>query len=288
MMDFLNANMVTGFLKIFVRVCAIAWLIGCDTRENKCGYIESPRLLHLPDTAEKVIVTEFPGALPYRIGIDSLLLRLSDVGIRPENILWGQSVCVDDVTNTKNKSFHPEIKGPFTFGGLGGFPFAGITGMEAFAHHVPEDGTALLFFGAHIGYSMTEGWGKILRHEQHNPTSCCGALCAALDKLRKNEIKPGVLSEDDYQEQFIEQLALRYRLDIVNEHEPLVALTQVVAREAVLKMTEYAKKVHERNFSFAVVVVGVIINTDYQFDDYLWIDYISIKDIKKDVWVKLP
>ena len=49
-------------------------------------------------------------------------------------------------------------------------------------------------------------------------------------------------------------------------------------------MTAYAQRVHERHFSFAVV--GVIINTDYQFEDYLWIHRISIKDIKKNTWIE--
>jgi hypothetical protein len=47
-------------------------------------------------------------------------------------------------------------------------------------------------------------------------------------------------------------------------------------------MTEYAHQVRERHFAFAV---GVIINTDYPFDDYLWIDQVAIKDIKKDAWI---
>ena len=35
-------------------------------------------------------------------------------------------------------------------------------------------------------------------------------------------------------------------------------------------------------------VIGVIINRDYQFDDYLWIDRISIKDIKRNTWIEHP
>lgn len=224
--------------------------------------------------------------MPYAVAIDSLLQKLSRRGISPDQILWGQSTCVDDITNTKNKLVHPEIKGPFAFGGLSGLPFTGITGVNAFAHHVPEEGTALLFFGPHIGYRSGEGWGKILRHGQHHSSTCCGALYAALTRLQKNEIKIGNPSSDDYQEQVIEQLALSHQDEILKSDEPLVTLTRVVANEAEQKMTQYAKSVHERHFAYAVVVVGVIINTDYQFDDYLWIDHISIKDIKKDVWIE--
>ena len=114
-------------------------------------------------------------------------------------MLWGQSICVDDITNTKNK-LSPEIKGPFNIGGLAGLPFTGVTGLDAFAHHVPEHGTAILFVAPHIGYHEKEGWGKLLRHEQHHASSCCGALVAALSKLQKGELKKQAPDQDDYQE----------------------------------------------------------------------------------------
>ena len=113
-------------------------------------------------------------------------------------------------------------------------------------------------------------------------------MYAALNKLQKNELKTENPSEDDYQEQVIEQLALRHQNEILAAKEPLVLLTKIVSKEAKQKMTVYAQSVHERHFAFAVVVVGVIINTDYQFDDYVWIDRISIKDIRKNTWIENP
>ena len=273
--------------KIIGQTCIIVWLISCCTGAEKpqdqaihSGHAE------IPQEVKQAIEREFPGAIPYSVAIDTLLQHLFRVGITTEQILWGQSTCVDDITNTKDKSVHPEIKGPFTFGGLGGIPFTGITGLDAFAHHVPDDGTAMIFVGPHIGYQAGGGWGKILRHGQHHASSCCGALYAALGKLQKNEIKTESPSEEDYQEQIIEQLALRHQKEILTAKEPLVALTKIVSNEAEQEMTEYAQKVHERHFAFAVVVVGVIINTDFQFDDYLWIEKIAIKDIKKNVWIE--
>ena len=103
-----------------------------------------------------------------------------------------------------------------------------------------------------------------------------------------NEIKNESPSNDDYQEQIIEQLALLHQKEILTAREPLVALTRMVSKEAEKKMTVYAQRVHERHFAYAVIVVGVIINTDYQFDDYLWVDRISVKDIKNDTWIERP
>ena len=280
-------NMLRRFWKTVHLICFTTWLLSCTSgRESQDKQLIGSANEQIPYKVKQEIEKEFPGALPYAIAIDSLLSQLSRVGIAADQILWGQSTCVDDITNTKEKMVHPEIKGPFTFGGLGGLPFTGITGVEAFAHHVPEEGTAVLFVGPHIGYREGEGWGKILRHGQTHSSSCCGALYAALNKLQKNEIKADRLSESDYQEQIIEQLALHHSQEILTAKEPLVALTKVVFNEAQRKMTEYAQQVHERHFAYAVVVVGVIINSDYQYDDYLWIEHVSIKDIKRDVWIK--
>jgi hypothetical protein len=238
-----------------------------------------------PKVITRAIEKEFPGALPYKEGIDSLIEHLARFGIPTTSILWGQSTCVDDITNTKNKLI-PETKGPFNFGGLAGLPFTGITGLDAFSHHVPEDGTAILFIGPHIGYHEKEGWGKILRHDQHHTSSCCGALSAALSKLQKGELKPQVPSGEDYQEGMIEQLAYAHRDEILASPEPLIALTHVTYHEAVKLMSAYASKVRERHFKYAVVVGGIIINTDYRFPDYVWIEKISVLDVKKNIWLE--
>jgi hypothetical protein len=238
-----------------------------------------------PTAVIEAIQHEFPGALPYATAIDSILARLNRAGISSEDILWGQSTCVDDITNTKNKIVHPEIKGPFTFGGLAGLPFTGITGIVAFAHHVPLDGTAVLFLGPHIGYSADEGWGKIHRHGQDHASTCCGALYAAIDKLRQHAIQAATPSEEDYQEQTLEQLALAHHDEILSAKEPLVQFTRIVHREAEKRMTHYAAKVKSRDFAYGVVLVGVIINTDSAFNDYLWIHHFAVKDIKNDRWL---
>jgi hypothetical protein len=263
----------------------LACINSCSVQEKKQEVTRDDAPMRLPDEVAKMINQEFPGALPYETAIDSILAKLVPLGIQPKQILWGVSTCVDDITNTKDKFVHPEIKGPFTFGGLGGLPFTGVTGIEAFAHHVPQDGTALVFLGPHIGYRAGEGWGKILRHEQTHSSSCCGALSSALAKLEKNELKTISPSDDDYQEQSIEQLALQHSREILGTKEPLLALTRVVTKEAKARMTLYAQKVKEHEFAYAVVVIGVIINTDYQYPDYLWVDHVAIKDIKKNQWM---
>ena len=238
-----------------------------------------------PAALVNAITNKFAKATIYQAGIDSLISHLKKYEITPENILWGQSTCVDDITNTKNKLMSG-IKGPFNFGGLGGLPFTGVTGLNAFAHHVPEEGTAVLFVGPHIGYNEKEGWGKILRHGQSHASSCCGALAAALKKLQDGELKNGEPVREDYQEGIIEQIAFTHQREILSSSVRLLSLTQLTYQEAMKQMTDYASKVKERHFKYAVVVGATIINTDYTYPDYLSIESISILDVQKNSWLE--
>lgn len=272
-----------NFIKLFfVSVIVQACSAPSSNREtvNQDNSFEA-----LPTTAVLAIQSKFPGAVPYKQGIDSLFKHLNGLGINTKSMLWGQSICVDDITNTKDK-LSPEIKGPFNIGGLAGLPFTGVTGVDAFAHHIPEDGTAILFIAPHIGYNEKEGWGKILRHEQHSPSSCCGALVAALGKLQKGDLKSQAATENDYQEGRIEQLALMHRDSILSSPEPLIAFTRMTYREAIREMSIYTSRLKERHFKYVVVVGGVIINTDYKFTDYLSIETIAIRDVQKNEWVE--
>jgi hypothetical protein len=278
-----------AFTKLLIRTFLLFFLLhscsGTASVKETSNENEINSVTTTPTAVAQAIRIKFPGAVSYQEEIDSLLIHLKKYGIKPENMLWGQSTCVDDIINTKNK-LPAGVKGPFNFGGLAGLPFTGITGINAFSHHIPEDGTAMLFVGPHIGYNEKEGWGKILRHDQHHTTSCCGALVAALTKLQKGELKSSVPSADDFQQGVIEQLAFTHRNEILSSPDPLVLLTQLAHREAAREIADYASKVTERHFKYAVVVAGIIINTDYMFADYLWIQSISILDVQKNIWVE--
>src|SRR4051812_30123206 len=49
------------------------------------------------------IKNKFPNAVPYKEAVDSLVNHLKRFGIQANQMLWGQSTCVDDITNTKDK-----------------------------------------------------------------------------------------------------------------------------------------------------------------------------------------
>jgi len=230
--------------------------------------------------------TMFPGAVPFDKYTDSLLFFLYAVHkIRPETILLGQSTCVDDVLNTKSPFNEHMVKGPFNFGGLGGLPFTGYSGLSAYGHHVPDGGAALLLVGPHIGYSQEGGWGMLHREGQLHTTSCCGALSAALTKLQSGKIVRQKPREPDYQEQTIEQLALRHKSEILESKEPLVTLTRLVHREVEKIMNGLPRE--EAQYRYVIMIVGVIINTDYGNPDYIWVDRMSIFDLETEQYLKI-
>lgn len=259
-------------------------VLACAPRSDK------PVPVRKPEGKERALRSEiskmFPGAVPFNEYTDSLLFFLYAVHrIKPETILLGQSTCVDDVLNTKSPFAGRMLKGPFNFGGLGGLPFTGKTGLSAYAHHVPDSGAAMLLVGPHIGYSAVEGWGMLHREGQAHTSTCCGALVAALEKLEKGGISRKAPREPDYQEQTLEQLALRHKRQILESKVPLVAFTKVVNSEVEKAMTSLPQE--EVHFRYLITIIGVIINTDVGYDDYIWVERMSIFDLETDEYLRI-
>jgi len=217
-------------VRIIIFFFIIVLTVSCSNKQ--AGGSEREEHEHV--SVELAIRKIFPGAVPFKSYTDSLLFFLNVFHHIPEDrILLGQYTCVDDVLNTKNPFADHTVKGPFNLGGLAGLPFTGITGYNAFAHHVPDKGAALIFLGPYIGYSHEEGWGKIERVGQHEATTSRGALVNAVEKLKiAGAIIYKVPAGDDYQEEVIEQFALQHKDEILNSTDPLITLTKLIYSEA--------------------------------------------------------
>jgi|GEM_PF-480205 len=261
-------------------------LFSCASKEKKTeGLIPQP-LPRASKETEAMIRKEFPGALPGFEFSDSVIGYLHHkYGIASEKLLLGVSTCVDDIIYTKNFHLHPEIKGPFHLGGLSGLPFTGTSGLEAFAHHIPDSGTMLLLVEPHIGYSEKGGWGYVLRHEQHEPSTCCGALMGTLGKLQMGLLNPEI-TEEDYQGSKIAALALRHKNEIVTAANPIIALTRVTSISAETQIRQHVLDVNMEHVKYIVIITGVIINTDYAFSDYQYVDRMMIYDVSKKKFIE--
>ena len=83
----------------------------------------------------------FPGAIPGSVVRDRSVHVVSKFGLTPENTIYGQSICPDEINNEKGdlSSLMIDHWGEvFPMGGIGGVPFVGKTGFGAFSAHVPS------------------------------------------------------------------------------------------------------------------------------------------------------
>jgi hypothetical protein len=270
----------------FLIITIIVTLFSCAKNEKKTEAVVPQPLPRAMNETEAIIQKEFPGAMPGFEFSDSVLHYLQrKYAMIPEKMLLGVSTCVDDIIYTKNFHLHPELKGPFHLGGLAGLPFTGISGLEAFAHHIPDSGTMLLLVEPHIGYSEKGGWGYVLRHEQHASSTCCGALMGTLGKLQKGMLTPEI-TEEDYQGGKIAELALRHQKEILPAANPIIELTRITSASAQKQIRAHVLDVKMEHVKYIVIITGVMINTDYSFSDYQYVDRILIYDVAKKSFVE--
>lgn len=217
---------------------------------------------------DEVVKSHFPDAMDAK---DTSIHYLGKMQIEQEidisKVLMATSVCSDDI-NVPSTTFFNVLFGPFIMGGLGGLPFAGQTGMTAFAHHIPDEGSAFIFYGPHIGVTLEGELGKMYRPRQEDTGSSCGALMLALDRFKDSGYKP-VINDDDYQQMKLEESLLPYQEKILNSDNPQKAITEATYEIIDKKVHDHVKSCKDE---FAVDKVtllgGIIINTDYGLDDY--------------------
>ncbi|PQB05714.1 hypothetical protein [Aureitalea marina] len=194
-------------------------------------------------------------------------------------VLMATSVCSDDI-NVPSTTFFNVLFGPFIMGGLGGIPFVGQTGMTAFAHHIPDNGSAFIFYGPHIGITLDGDLGKMYRPRQEETGNSCGALMLALSRLKEDDYQP-ILNEDDYQQMKLEESLLPFREDILQSDNQEKAITEATYEIIDKKIHEYLKTCKDEFPVDRVTLLGgVIINTDYGLDDYFDVRNFEVVDLK--------
>ena len=215
-----------------------------------------------------IIRRRYPNALSTSDTVDAFLdLMERRLGIEPRKIMLADSICSDDLNTIEYPTRAYEMLGPFKLGGLDGFPFAGLTGMSAFAHHVPADGAVFVFHGPHIGVSREGDTGVILRPGQTHHSACCGAIRAAIDKMTKGGVVPGELTELDYQQNTIEQLLLAHRDRIAGARCAMDESTEIMYSAIEKRIDDLAART-EYPCRYLVIMGGVLINSDYDVGSF--------------------
>src|SRR5262245_22604908 len=217
-----------------------------------------------------LVTRDFPHAIPVS-ELRSQIRQWLRHGLKTPRhaTLLATSLCADDIIASKDLG--QDAWGPFSAGGLAGLPFGGLTAFSAWAHHVPEHGTALVVYGPHIGITRDGALGKMLRPGQSSLTGACGSLMAALDRLRRGEPALSSLdgATDDLQQERLLQLLMPLRTRILQSPHAEKEITDVAYELSHSTVQRLIERVRGQ-FSGAHVafVGGVVINTDPEVEDW--------------------
>ncbi|MGE8378144.1 MAG: hypothetical protein ACN6PN_07330 [Sphingobacterium sp.] len=213
-----------------------------------------------------------------------------ELNMPPSKVMLADSICSDDVNSIQYPArATQEFLGPFKMGGLDGFPFTGLTGMGAFASHVPDDGAVLIYYGPHIGISKESKIGEILRYGQHNTSGCCGAAKGALKKLSEGTIIEGNVTDIDYQMNTIEQILFKQKDRVLSSEKPIHEATEVIY-EAIDQRIQALVDATTYNCKYVLLMGGVMINSDSDvgsFSSTKRFDVINLEDKSRKSFLSL-
>lgn len=231
----------------------------------------------------------YPNALTTTETVNRLLDTIeAHLGLKANQLMHADSLCCDDVNAIQYPPRAYEMLGPFHMGGLNGYPFAGVTGMNAFAHHVPEDGAVVVFYAPHIGITKDGTLGEISRIGQQGNSACCGAAKGALTKLQNGEIVEGQVTDLDYQMNTIEQIFLKHADRIKTAGTPMFAATQVMYEAINERIGQLVARTHYP-CKYVVLIGAIFINGDREmgsFCSYQRFEYLDLATGKKTSLMK--
>jgi hypothetical protein len=229
---------------------------------------------------EPFIKAHFPNAKTGAEITETYLNFISgEYGSEMDKILFATSLCCDDINVSTD--FRRVLTRPFTLGGLGGLPYAGITGMVAFAHHVPDGGDAFIFYGPHIGITDEGVLGQMRRPGQQHLTNSCGALVLALERLNNGHQPVAEQYDLDAQELMLERSLAPLKEGTTAEIEIKAAVnfTYYNVRTRLLRLIKASRS--EFSCKRIFLLGGIIINTSPEFHDYVDIRDFEVLDPKR-------
>lgn len=216
----------------------------------------------------QIIRQHYPNAVTTIDSVNRVIDFMEDkLDIDPSQVMFADSICSDDVNSIQYPVRTQEFLGPFKMGGLDGFPFTGLTGMGAFASHVPDDGAVFVYYGPHIGVSKSGGVGEIHRIGQAQHSGCCGAAREALYRLTQGQIQPDHITELDYQMQTLEQILLRQSQRVLFADVPMIEATEVIYESIDLRIEELVKATTYQ-CKYVILMGVVLINGDSDFGSF--------------------
>lgn len=192
-----------------------------------------------------------------------------EFGFEFDKTILATSVCSDEVIQTAtNFREYVLMEEPFNLGGLAGFPFTGITGFNAFAGHIPDDGCAIIVYGPHIGFSESDQTGKIVRHGQGHETSCCGALMGVVNQFSSDN-STGPDRDLDFQQWTLTENLGSLKSKLSSSDEPLIDTTDLMFKQISERIKTLLDETKNQFKGKKVALIGgIIINTDSGLPDW--------------------
>lgn len=216
----------------------------------------------------EIIRKWYPNAVTTIDSVNKLIDYVEEhLELEPTQVMIADSLCSDDVNSIQYPARAMEFLGPFKMGGLNGFPFTGLTGMGAFASHVPDCGAVFIYYGPHIGITKGGVIGEIHRMGQSKNSGCCGAAKGALKKLLNHEIVKGNVTEMDYQMNTIEQLFFKQKDRIIMAETPIYEATEVMY-EAIDERINELVNLTTYNCKYVILMGAILINSDTDMGSY--------------------
>lgn len=193
----------------------------------------------------------------------------AEYGFIPERTILAESVCSDEIVEVSADFCSLlALKRPFQLGGLAGFPFTGTTGLAAFSGHVPDEGYAMIVYGPHIGITKQGEIGTVKRMGQHKETTCCGALAALVNALKKNRAGSGDKTLD-YQQRTLEMRLVNDSDEILESDYPLMAATDQIYKQTDRRIKQLLELGADGFENKSVALIGgTVINTDFNHSDW--------------------
>jgi hypothetical protein len=128
----------------------------------------------------------FPGALPLTTYMEETFKYLNQYGFEDENTLGVIATCRDEITEPLLNEVIKYWGKTFNFSSLGGFVFAGKTGISAFLSHTPfvnNIGRFALYAMPHIAISQDGEIGIVYREGMGEISHACGSLISVVKEL---------------------------------------------------------------------------------------------------------
>ena len=209
---------------------------------------------------ETVLRELYPGAEPLERFISRSAQALAAYGFRPGNTLALVGVCRDELMFGVEQRLY-ESWGPcFDLSSLAAMIFLGRSGMQAAAHHAPDDAGRrrfVVFVLPHLGIDADGRVGRVQREGQRVATAACGALVKVQGELAAGHLDVE-LDPTDFE---LSLLRLELLQRVAYGHVPgLPELTAIAGQAAVAEATRLTAELVVDPDTDVALVSGTVVH----------------------------